>query len=141
MPENNVAEALEEYGGRELGDVKILMVEDDRFFTKLVLNKLSENGCIPYSTGQGDEAMKLASQYQPNLIILDLMLPGMSGEDILRTLKANDQLKDIPVVIFSNKSNQVDIDNNLQLGAAEFLVKSTTDLADLIEVVKRLAKK
>lgn len=139
-PQDKVQDALNEFQSRELGNVKVLMVEDDSFFSELVLNKLSENGCIPYSTGKGDEAVMLATQYMPNLIILDLMLPGMSGEEILQNLKANEQLKDIPVIVFSNKSNKEDIDNNLALGAEEFLIKSTTDLSDLTKIVKRVLK-
>lgn len=138
---NKVEEALNEYSNRELGDVKVLMVEDDTFFSELVLGKLSENGCIPYSTGTGEEAVELARQYHPNLIILDLMLPGLQGEEVIKQLKGDAELKDIPIVVFSNKSNTEDIEYNLSLGAAEFLVKSSTDLNALTEVVKKVLKK
>lgn len=138
---NKTEQALSEFSKRELGDVKVLMVEDDTFFSELVLSKLSENGCIPYSTGTGEEALELARQYHPDIIILDLMLPGLQGEEVIKQLKADEELKDIPIVVFSNKSNAADIEHNLSIGATEFLVKSSTDLSTLTEVVQRVLKK
>ena len=136
MKDNNTSDAITSFANRELGNIKVLMVEDDSFFSELVLSKLSEQGCVPYSTDNGEEALGLAKQYHPDLIILDLMLPGLQGEDILKTLKDDVELKVIPVIVFSNKSNQSDIDNVLKSGAAKFMIKSSTDLNDLTTVVK-----
>jgi CheY-like chemotaxis protein len=138
---NNITEALESYSQRELGDVKVLMVEDDTFLAQLVLAKLSTDGCIPYTTASGEEALELALQYMPDIIILDLMLPGMSGEEVLIQLKAHETLKTIPVIVFSNKSGDENVQLNLAHGASEYLVKSATDLNSLSAVVKRLAIK
>ncbi len=137
----NVTEALESFSKRELSDIKVLMVEDDSFFADIVLTKLSHHGCIPYSTGNGDEAIGLATQYLPDVIVLDLMLPGLSGEEILAQLKANEELKNIPVIVFSNKSGQADIEANLKAGAAEYLVKSATDINTLVDIVKGVVMK
>lgn len=139
--DTKTAEALENFSKRELGDIKILMVEDDEFFADMVLTKLSQYGCIPYSTGNGAEAIGLADQYRPDLIILDLMLPGLSGEEILVQLKANEELKSIPVIVFSNKSEEEDIKANLDAGAAEYLVKSATDFTTLVDVVQGVVMK
>lgn len=133
-----VAEAISAFAQRELGDVKVLMVEDDLFLSELVLTKLSIEGCIPYSTPHGEEGLVLADQYRPDVIILDLMLPGISGEEVLVKLKASDTLKSIPVIVFSNKSGEDDIKNNLANGAAEYLVKSATDLNELPRVIKKV---
>lgn len=136
-----VSEALESFSKRELGDVKVLMIEDDLFLSELVLTKLSQHGCIPYSTPNGEEGLELAEQYQPDVIILDLMLPGIPGEEVLIKLKATEELKHIPVVVFSNKSGEDDIKNNLANGAAEYHVKSATDLSELPKVIKRVVGK
>lgn len=139
MTDNNKFEAaVSDFSERELGDVKILMVEDDVFLSELVLAKLSQHGCIPYSTANGDEALGLAAQYHPDLIILDLMLPGTPGEEILKLLKADADLKSIPVIIFSNKSEEEGIRQNLANGAARYLVKSATDLGKLASIVKEV---
>lgn len=136
---NKVEEAVAEFQKRELGEVKILMIEDDLFLSELVLTKLSEHGCIPYSTANGSEAIGLATQYQPDVIILDLMLPGTPGEEILKQLKSDANLMSIPVIIFSNKSEEEGIRENLANGAARYLVKSSTDLNHLAKIVKEVA--
>jgi len=133
--------AIEKLEQGELGNVKILMIEDDSFFSELVLSKLAKEGCIPYSSNNGDEAMSLAGQYCPDIVILDLMLPGKQGEDVLHELKENETLRHIPVIVFSNKSNPEDIDKNIKAGAAAFLIKSSTDLGDLVTIVKETAEK
>ena len=138
MTNKNVEEALEEYQTRPLGDVKIMMIEDDEFMAKIALQKLSGEGCIPYSVADGGEALQMVETYSPDLIILDLMLPNMSGEEILRHLKADDELNVIPVIVFSNKGDQPDIDANLEAGADRYLVKSSTDLDMLVDVVKEV---
>ena len=137
--ENKVTEALEEFGKRELGDVKVLMIEDDPIITDLVTQKLSMSGCIPYSTLDSTEALKLAEHFQPDVVILDLMMPKLSGEEIIQAMKADDNLKNIPILVFTNKSSDEDMQNVLTLGAAEYLVKASTELNQLVEVVKRLA--
>lgn len=131
-------EAISKLSSGKLGAVKVLMIEDDSFFSELVLGKLAEEGCIPYSSADGSEAVDLASQYHPNIIILDLMLPGVEGEEILRSLKDNTELRSIPVIVFSNKSDQKDIEANLNAGAEAFLIKSTTDLNQLIGVIHKV---
>ncbi len=137
----NTEEAIKQFAAGKLGNIKVLMIEDDSFFSELVLSKLSKEGCIPYSSANGEEALDLAQQYQPNIIILDLMLPGMQGESVLEQLKTNADLSHIPVVIFSNKSNQEDMDKNIKSGAAAFLIKSTTDLNELVDIVSGVIKK
>ncbi|MBY0538215.1 response regulator [Patescibacteria group bacterium] len=128
---NKVEAAIATFEQKSLGEVKVLMVEDDPFLSEMVLTKLSAEGCIPYSTADGSEALGLIEQFRPHVVLLDLMLPGMSGEEILQQLKTNPELKDIPVVIFSNKSEEEGIRESLNNGAARYLVKSATDIQKL----------
>ncbi len=113
----------------------MLMVEDDKFISKLVLQSLSVKGCIPYFSLTGEEALQLAEQFNPDVIILDLMLPGMSGEGVLETLKRTESVKDIPVIVFSNKSEESDISNALKLGAAKYLVKASTEILTIVDII------
>ena len=138
---NNVSEALDELGERELGSIKVLIVEDDTMIRELVVTKLVKSGCIPYSTANGSEAVALAEQYKPHAIILDLMLPGMTGEEILTILKSKDTLKDIFVIVFSNKSEETDKKKLLEMGADFYFVKAMTDLNQLVEELKGLGKR
>lgn len=136
----NIEQSIENFSNRELGMVKVLMIEDDAFVSKLVLEALTTKGCIPYSCCTGEEALQLAEQFQPDVIILDLMLPGVSGEEVLRTLKQTDSVKDIPVIVYSNKSEQSDIDNVLQLGAVKYLVKAYTEINTIVALIRDLTK-
>lgn len=136
----DIQEKITNFGQRELGDVKVMMIEDDPFVTELVLHKLSKQGCIPYSIADGNDVINTAVQFEPDVIILDLMLPGASGEEILTALKGNESLKDTPVIVFSNKSTPKDIDHCKSLGASEYFVKSSTELSDLAVVIKKLTK-
>jgi DNA-binding response OmpR family regulator len=130
--------ALEELSQRELGRVKVFMIEDDQMIRELVVTKLMMSGCIPYSTDNGSEAITLAEHYSPDAIILDLMLPGMTGEEILAALKEKEALKKIPVIVFSNKSSDEDRQKVMSLGADRYFVKVDTDLNDLVEEIKSL---
>ena len=136
----NIEQSIDSFSKRELGAIKVLMVEDDKFISNLVLQALSIKGCIPYSCLTGEEALQLAEQFQPDVIILDLMLPGISGEDVLQTLKSTASVKDIPVIVFSNKSEESDISNALKLGAAKYLVKASSDILTIVDLVLDLTK-
>ncbi len=135
-----VDQALKDMSKRELGNVKVFMVEDDKLIRDLVVNKLTQSGCIPFSTDDGKEAIALAEHYSPDVILLDLMLPGMTGEEILGMLKGNDNLKRIPVVVFSNNSEQTDREKVMAMGADRYYVKAYTDLNELVEELKVLTK-
>ncbi len=139
MSENKIDKALDELKRKELGEIKVLIVEDDAMISELVATKLIQSGCIPYSTTDGKEAVALTQQYRPDAIILDLMLPGMSGEEILTTLKADESLKEIPVIIFSNNSEKVSRSNLMALGANRYYIKANTDLNVLVSDLKILS--
>lgn len=133
---NKTEEAIAKMSSRSLGDVKVLIVEDDTDFSEMILEKLSAEGCIPYSCATGEEAIGLAEHYRPDLIILDLMLPGIQGEQILRQLKAHDELHETPVIVVSNKNDPDDIQKVLDYGADEYLVKAATDLNFIVETIQ-----
>lgn len=137
--ETPIAQKLHEYSERELGSIKVLMVEDDPYISEIVVTLLTKSGCIPYSTENGSEAITLAEQFMPHIIILDLMLPGVSGEDILKELKQRETLKHIPVIVFTNRSEASDRERVMALGAARFFVKVSTDTNDLLKCIKELA--
>ena len=136
-----VEEALLVMKSKDLGQIKVFIVEDDQMISDLVAAKLSLSGCIPYSTTNGAEAIAMAEIYTPDIIILDLMLPGMTGEEILTALKSREDLKSIPVVIFSNKSEESIKEKVMKLGAARYYVKAATDLNVFVSELKLLVNK
>lgn len=120
--------------------VSVLIVEDDTMISDLLSKKLTMCGYTVYHTSEGDKAVSLAQQYLPNVIILDLMLPGMDGEEILKAIKATDEIKHIPVIIFTNKSEAGGKERLLKLGAARYYIKAETDLSDVVEDMGELTR-
>lgn len=120
---------------------KVMIVEDDPLLRNLLSVKLAKAHCPHMFSSDGSEAVDLIRQYQPKIIILDLMLPGKTGFEILQELKTDNGLKDIPVVIFSNKSSETEKGKAKELGAVDYFVKAMTDLGEFVEQLKKIAGK
>jgi DNA-binding response OmpR family regulator len=112
---------------------KILIVEDDVFMNTLLAQKFSKMGALMFSAKNGEEVFEFLRVQKVDVIGLDILLPGMNGFDILRKIKADPNLKDIPVVILSNLGQKNDIDMGLKLGAKKFLVKALYSMDELAE--------
>lgn len=120
----------------QLAGKKILLVEDDLFFSKLVDKKLSNSQCIFNHVDTGDEALVFLQSNVPDVIILDIMLPGsLDGFGVLKKIKADFKLKNIPVIILSNLSSPTDIERGISLGAFRYLVKASITPNDIISHV------
>jgi len=115
---------------------KVLIIEDDRFLLKLYADKLQREGFEVLSSLTGEEGLNKVSVEKPDLIILDLILPGKNGFEVLSELKLNPGTKDIPVIILTNLGQEADIKKGLELGADTYLVKTDFSLSQLPEVVK-----
>jgi DNA-binding response OmpR family regulator len=119
---------------------KILIIEDDSFLQGLEANKLEKEGyeIITASTGK-EGIMKI---YEPNIsmILLDLVLPDVDGFDILQKIRETASLKTIPVIVFSNLSEDKDIERSQKLGATDFMVKSNFTLDELVKYVNKFLK-
>ena len=114
----------------------ILLVEDEQSLLKIYSNKLRNNGFTVSVAITGDEALRKAQTELPDLILLDLILPGQDGFQVLETLKKSNATKRIPVVILSNLGQQSDIDRGKALGGIDYLVKSDVGLMDLVSKIK-----
>ncbi len=101
----------------------ILVVEDEENILEVVCYNLKVEGFLAVGAASGEEALELAKQTQPDLILLDLMLPGINGLDVCRHLKSNDTTKDIPVVMLTAKGEETDIVSGLELGADDYITK------------------
>lgn len=110
----------------------VMWVEDDQFLSDLISRKLSTQGCKLLYARTGEDGIKLLETEKPNIVILDLLLPGMSGFEVLQTIKANPKTKAIPVIILSNYSQNNEIEKAKDLGAERFLVKASIVLDDLV---------
>lgn len=120
--------------------IRVFVVEDDPLLRNLLSIKL-EKSSFPFEfSSDGKDSLPAMKQFKPDIIILDLMLPGKSGFDVLSEVKSDDELKDLPVIVFSNRDGQDDRHKAQELGAVGFYVKAMTDLSELIETIESHVK-
>ncbi len=120
---------------------KVLVVEDDALLQDMLAQQLSkDNWGVSYAK-DAERAYELARSEKPDVILLDLMLPGVSGYDILATLKKDPELMHIPVIILSNLGQQEDMEKGLQMGAADFMIKSNFTLDEVSARMRALMEK
>lgn len=116
---------------------KILVVEDDKFLRELLVRKLFSEGFEIESAIDSTGVFDVLSTWKPQIILLDLILPGEDGFSILEKIKKNRDLSSIPVIILSNLGQQEDIDRAIALGAIDFMVKANFTLDEIIEKVTK----
>lgn len=121
--------------------MKILVVEDEEVLAKVFQEKLEKSGYEVKVAGDGEEAISLAISFKPDAIVLDLLLPKKTGFEVLETLKADGELKVIPVVVVSNLGEDSDIKKALSLGAADYYVKSEHPINEIVEKIKNVLLK
>ena len=115
---------------------KILIVEDDDFLLQMYVTKLELEGFQVISAIDGIKGLKLAKKDKPDLVLLDLQLPSMSGFEVLENLKQDDEIKQIPVLILTNFSQKEDIERCLNLGASDYLIKAHFVPSEVIKKIK-----
>ena len=118
----------------------VLVVEDDRFLRDLIVKKLEKEGLTTIQAIDGEEGLRFIRENKPLLILLDLVLPGIDGFEVLRQVKADPETADIPVVILSNLGQKEDIDRGLNLGAKDYLIKAHLTPEEIVEKVKEILK-
>lgn len=101
----------------------VLIVEDEEDIRALLLYNLAKEGYSATAVESGEQALNHALTHHPDLIVLDLMLPGMDGLSVCRELKNNNRSCDIPVVIASAKGEEADIITGLEMGADDYITK------------------
>jgi CheY-like chemotaxis protein len=115
---------------------KILIVEDDKFLQDLYFHTFSLSGYDVLVAKDGLEGLEKVSEFKPELILLDMMMPKMNGLDFLRNIKKNEEIKNIPVVVLSNYSNEPQQNEALVLGALTFVIKSEYDPSQVVQLAK-----
>lgn len=102
---------------------KVLVIDDHEFMLTYIAQVLGKNGYDVYETTRGPEGLELAQSKNPALIILDLKMPEMDGFEVLKALKANDEVKDVPVLLLSGEASLEDVSICRGLGAANYVMK------------------
>lgn len=117
---------------------KILFIEDDENLVSSVKTFIEKEGYDFSSAFDGEEGMLKVKSAQPDLILLDIILPKKNGFEVLKELKENPELKNIPVVILTNLEQESDIEKALSLGAYTYLVKANYSLEEMVRKVKEI---
>ena len=114
---------------------KVLVVEDEPAQREILIYNLESEGFEVFRAGTGDEALLLVDEDQPDVILLDWMLPGVSGIEICRRLRARTSTRSVPIIMMSAKSEETDRVRGLETGADDYVVKPFS-IAELIARVR-----
>jgi two-component system, OmpR family, alkaline phosphatase synthesis response regulator PhoP len=120
---------------------KILVIEDDPATSRLVDYSLRHEGYQVISASNGLEGLRKAISESPDLVILDVMLPGMDGFEICHRLRSEPATAQLPILMFSAKAQEIDKDTGIKVGADEYLTKPAAPSEIVSRVEKLLAKK
>lgn len=115
---------------------KILLVEDDETLASVYLERLEAEGFDIRVVGNGEDALSNALEYKPDLILLDVMMPKISGFDVLDIIRNTPETTNVHVVMLTALSQPKDKERAEQLGVDDYLVKSQVVIADVIERIK-----
>lgn len=117
-------------------ETKILVVEDDAALNDAYKTILSGAGYNTRTAFNGEEALKLIKEDEPDIIFLDLRMPVLDGIGFLRALKPKDKYPDIKIIVFSNYDMQQEVDEAYELGAERYVLKAWASPKELIKIVK-----
>jgi len=110
---------------------RVLLAEDDRFLRKAAEAALKRKGYDVVVAADGEEALTKTQQQQPDVVLLDVIMPKLQGSEVLKRLKADPATRGIPVIMMSNLGQDADIREALDAGAVSYLVKSNVGLDQL----------
>lgn len=116
----------------------IVLVEDDNIMAKTLKEELSDNGFEVSHAVDGESGLKMIVDEHPDLVLLDIILPKISGIQVLKQLRENEDTKNIKVITLTNLSNSETVANAIQNGSYGYLVKSDWKLPDLVDKVKKV---
>jgi len=119
--------------------IKILVAEDEPVARDFLDYILQQEGYTPFLAADGDMAMILARDEQPDLILLDVMMPYVDGFEVLRRLKEAPDLKHIPVIMLTARTSDADVSVGFDIGAADYVEKPFS-IAKLLARVRRVLR-
>ena len=115
---------------------KILLIEDDKFLRELIIQKLGREGYEVAEAPEGEAGLVKMKEEKPDLVLLDLILPGIDGFEVLSRVKKDPELSSIPVIILSNLGQRDDVQKGIDLGAADYLIKAHFTPGEIVEKIK-----
>ena len=120
---------------------KILIIEDDEVVANVYCNRLMAEGYRVQRTSHGETGLKVMRLFKPDAIILDLMLPGMSGIEVIQQVRADKDCAAIPIIVFSNTYLTEMIQEAWKAGANKWISKANCSLKEVLDVVRHTVRK
>ena len=118
---------------------KILIIEDDPTTLKILQSRLLDGAEVSISVDP-EEGVRRAEEEQPDLLVLDVIMQGKSGEEVLEELKKNEKTKDIPVIVFTNFDDEEMEQKMRKLGVVDYIVKGMIPLDEVVERILKFVK-
>lgn len=115
--------------------IKILIAEDDIFLVDVFKVKFESKNFEVKVALDGEQVIKALKDYEPTVILLDILMPNMDGFETLKALKKNPKWRKIPVIVTTNLSQSSDQEKAMKLGADDYLVKSNTSLETIVKKI------
>jgi len=122
-------------------NTKILIMEDEPMLSDIVSTRFKQEHYQVFLANDGEVGLAMAKDVHPDLVLLDLLMPGTSGFEVLKKLKEDNSLAKIPVVVFSNLVQGREIEECHRLGAADFLVKAKFTPTQIVKRVQSILEK
>lgn len=120
---------------------KVLLVEDEEIMINLLQKKLIQEGYEVSIARNGEEGLSMIKEVKPDIILLDIIMPKMSGFEVMEEMRKDTELKKIPIVVISNSGQPVELDKAKELGARDWLIKTEFDPQEVIEkVIRQIGK-
>lgn len=120
--------------------MKVLIIDDDEDLTAIFSSALTKEGFETLSETTGEQGLARAKEGKPDIILLDQVLPDISGNDVLKTLKSEDETKNIPVILLSNFSQEELVKGAIDRGAVDYLFKYQVEPKDVVVKIKQALK-
>ncbi len=123
-----------------MGKTRILVVEDDKNILKLIIYNLEKEGFFCSGVSNGEDALKELETTRPDLVVLDIMLPGMDGLEVCRRIRQEKSLANMPIIMLTAKGEEVDRIVGFEIGADDYMVKPFSP-RELILRIKSVLKR
>ena len=121
--------------------MKVIIIEDDKFLRELINRKLQSENFETVLAIDGETGLDLIIKENPDIVLLDLILPGINGFEVLTKVKKNEKTKNIPVIILSNLGQKDDIEKGMGIGATDYLVKAHFTPSEIVEKINQILEK
>ena len=117
----------------------ILLIEDDPFLIDIYTTKLKESGFSVRVANNGEAAIGKLEEKKPDLVILDIVLPGIDGWEILKKIKSSPQrFQDLKIIILSNLGQKEEVERGINLGSIKYLIKAHYTPSEVVQEIKEI---